>query len=137
MFTPNWRIKKAGCHIVNALRKTYTVDKMETRDAVMHVISREPFALAARRFPNQAGAIDGLYHELKRTRFTDPDDLKATYPSLDRMKYREKWWVIDIGGGHLRVMFFADFERGKIFIKHITTHAEYDKLIKYYREVKA
>jgi mRNA interferase HigB len=106
------------------------------RDVVMHVISREPFVLAAQRFPNQAGAIDGLYHELKRTRFTDPVDLKATYPSLDRMKYREKWWVIDIGGGHLRVMFFADFERGKIFIKHITTHAEYDKLIKYYREMK-
>ncbi|CDL32630.1 Putative cytoplasmic protein [Enterobacter hormaechei] len=52
------------------------------------------------------------------------------------MKYREKWWVIDVGGGHLRVMFFADFERGKFFIKHISTHAEYDKLTDYYRRTK-
>lgn len=44
------------------------------------------------------------------------------------MKYRVKWWVIDVGSGHLRVMFFADFERGKIFIKHISTYAEYGKL---------
>ncbi|ERT13192.1 type II toxin-antitoxin system HigB family toxin [Photorhabdus temperata] len=56
--------------------------------------------------------------------------------SLDRMKYREKWWVIDVGGNNLRVMFFADFERGKIFIKHISTHAEYDKLTDYYRRNK-
>ena len=35
--------------------------------------------------------------------------------------------VIDIGGNNLRMMFFADFERGKIFVKHITTHAEYDR----------
>lgn len=27
------------------------------------------------------------------------------FASLDRMKYREKWWVIDVGGGNLRVMF--------------------------------
>lgn len=55
--------------------------------------------------------------------------------SLDRMKYREKW-VIDVGGGHLRVIFFADFEQGKIFIKHISTHAEYDKLTDLYRRTK-
>ncbi len=52
------------------------------------------------------------------------------------MKYREKWWVIDVGGNSLRIMFYADFDRGKIFIKHIVTHAEYDKLVKKYRESK-
>ena len=65
-----------------------------------------------------------------------PDEMKKRFASLDRMKYREKWWVIDVGGGNLRVMFFADFERGKIFIKHITTHAEYDKLTDFYRRTK-
>lgn len=66
------------------------------------------------------------------------DDQTFTQPitSLDRMKYQEKWWVIDLDGGHLRVMFFADFERGKIFIKHISTHAEYDKLTDLYRRTK-
>lgn len=99
----------------------------------MHVISREPFDAAVRKYPNQATAIIDLYRELKRTRFSCPDELKQTFPSLDRMKYREKWWVLDVGGGNLRVMFFADFERGKIFIKHISSHAEYDKLTDFYR----
>ncbi|MFH4210200.1 type II toxin-antitoxin system HigB family toxin, partial [Acinetobacter baumannii] len=34
-----------------------------------------------------------------------PDELKRYFTSLDRMKYREKWWVIDIGGNNLRMMF--------------------------------
>lgn len=102
----------------------------------MHIISREPFDKATRQYPNHALALDDLYRHLKRTKFSNPEELKETFPSLDRMKYREKWWVIDIGGGNLRVMFFADFERGKIFIKHISTHAEYDKLTDFYRRNK-
>ncbi|MDE8754012.1 type II toxin-antitoxin system HigB family toxin [Pectobacterium polaris] len=102
----------------------------------MHVISRAPFDTATTQFPNQAAALDDLYRVIKREMYVTPDDMKKRFPSLDRMKYREKWWVIDIGGGHLRVMFFADFERGKIFIKHITSHAEYDRLTEYYRRNK-
>ena len=94
----------------------------------MHVVSRAPFDTATRQFPNQAAALDDVYRTLKRENYTSPDEMKKRFASLDRMKYREKWWVIDVGGGNLRVMFFADFERGKIFIKHITTHAEYDKV---------
>jgi len=30
-------------------------------------------------------------------------------------------------------MFFADFERARLFIKHISTHAEYDRLTDFYR----
>lgn len=62
-----------------------------------------------------------------------PDELKALFPSLDRMKYKEKWWVIDVGGNHLRILFFASFETQKVFIKHIVSHAEYDKLMQHYR----
>lgn len=101
----------------------------------MHVVSRVPFDEAIRKYPNAAASLDVLYRHLKKGDFPTPNDLKALYASLDRMKYREKWWVIDVSGNQLRVMFFADFERRKIFIKHICTHADYDKLVKMYREV--
>ncbi|MCP1438839.1 mRNA interferase HigB [Erwinia persicina] len=102
----------------------------------MHVISREPFREAAEKFPNDAAALDATWLVLKSGVFANPDVLKAQFPSLDRMKYRNKWWVIDVGGNNLRMLFFADFERGKMFIKHIVTHADYDKLVKKYRESK-
>nr|QFX77440.1 hypothetical protein [Klebsiella pneumoniae] len=39
--------------------------------------------------------------------------MKKRFASLDRMKYREKWWVIDVGGGNLRVMFLLILNVGK------------------------
>lgn len=102
----------------------------------MHVVSRAPFEEAARQYPNDATALDDTYRTLKRLIVDSPDELKKYFASLERMKYREKWWVINIGGNHLRMIFFADFERGKIFVKHIASHPEYDRLTKYYREHK-
>ncbi|WP_312216311.1 type II toxin-antitoxin system HigB family toxin [Pantoea vagans] len=92
-------------------------------------MSRVPFDEAARKHPNAAAALDLLYRHLRQGDFCGPDDLRGLYASLDRMKYRAKWWVIDVSDNPLRVIFFADFERSKIFIKHICTHAEYDKLV--------
>lgn len=102
----------------------------------MHVISKEPFGIAVERYPNSAVALNELYKALRRHNFISPENMKEHFPSLDRMKYREKWYVIDVSGNNLRVMFFADFERSKIYIKHISTHAEYDKLTNYYRSHK-
>ena len=66
----------------------------------MHVVSRAPFDTAARHFPNQSLALDDLYRVLKKEHYPSPDDMRKRFPSLDRMKYREKWWVIDVGGEH-------------------------------------
>lgn len=102
----------------------------------MHVISRRPFSDAARDFPNDALALDAIYKTLKSTSYASPNELRHDFPSLDRMKFRDKWWVINIGGNNLRLLFFADFESGRIFVKHIVPHAAYDKLVKCYRETK-
>jgi len=102
----------------------------------MHIITERVFAEAAALYPNDAQALDEVLKTLKRARFTSPDDMRKVFSSLDRMKYRDKWWVIDVGGKNLRIMFYANYVNGRIFVKHITTHAEYDKLVKYYREHK-
>jgi mRNA interferase HigB len=108
--------------------------KWKLKGQGVHVISKSPFTAAARKYPTANSALTLLYRQLCKDDFASPDELKCLYPSLDRMKYRDKWWVIDVLGNHIRVLFFADFERGKIFIKHICSHSEYDKLIKKYRE---
>jgi mRNA interferase HigB len=99
----------------------------------MHIISREPFNEAVRRYPNDADSLDAVYKVLRSSSFATPEKLKSLIPSLDRMKYKDKWWVIDVGGNNLRILFFASFETQKVFIKHIVTHADYEKLIKQYR----
>lgn len=98
----------------------------------MHVISRKPFADAAKKYPNHALALQSLYKTLKNNNFTDPLGMKNVFPSLDNFKYKDKWYVIDIGGNHLRLMAFIELRDNRIFVKHIVTHSEYDKLCKKY-----
>ena len=98
----------------------------------MHVISRKPFADAAKKYPNDALAIEALYKTLKNNNFTDPLSMKNVFPSLDNFKYKDRWYVIDIGGNSLRLLAFIEFRDNRIFVKHIVPHSEYDRLCKKY-----
>ena len=98
----------------------------------MHVISRKPFNEAAKKYPNDAMAIDAAYNSLRNGEFNTPSELRALFPSLDNFKYKDKWWVIDIGGNNLRLIAFIEFRDNRMYVKHIVSHAEYDKLCKKY-----
>ncbi|MBB1440939.1 type II toxin-antitoxin system HigB family toxin, partial [Shewanella sp. SG41-4] len=56
------------------------------------------------------------------------------FGSLDNFKYKDKWWIIDIGGNNLRMLAFIEFRHNRIYVKHIVTHKEYDLLCKKYRK---
>ena len=99
----------------------------------MHVISRRPFNDAAKTHPNQRQALDDLYRVLRKSKFNSPEDMRQAFPSLDNFKPKDKWWVIDVGGNNLRVIAFIQFINQRIYVKHIVTHAEYDKLNKRYQ----
>ncbi len=98
----------------------------------MHVISKRPFSDAAKRYPNHRQALEALFRIIRRSEFSSPDEMRRTVPSLDNFKYRDRWWVIDVGGNHLRLIAFIQFLNKRIYVKHIVTHAEYDKLCKRY-----
>lgn len=102
----------------------------------MHVIKREPFDTAKVLYPNCSDAIEATYKILKSAKVKTPDELKLLFPSLDNFKYKDKWYVIDIGGNTLRLIAFIEFTGGKCFIKHIVTHAEYDHITNVYRGKK-
>lgn len=88
---------------------------------------------ATEAFPNDADAIMAVYHVLKKGRFETPHELKQIFPSLDNFKFKNAMYVIDIGGNNLRLLAIIRFEYGKVFVKHIVSHVEYDKLCNKYR----
>ncbi len=98
----------------------------------MHIISRKPFEIAANKHAKNATAILQIYSLLKKAECKSPEELKSIFGTLDRFKYKEKWYVIDIAGNNLRMLAFIEFRVQKIFVKHIVTHADYDKLCKRY-----
>lgn len=84
-------------------------------------------------YPNHELALTELLNVLEKKIFTQHEEMKRYIPSLDNFKYRDKWWVIDVSGNSLRLISYIDFRLHKIFVKHIVSHAEYDKLTAYYR----
>jgi len=78
-----------------------------------------------------------MYKTLRNGFFPDPNTLRAVFPSLDNFKYKKKWWVLNIGGNNLRLIAFIDFRNNRMYVKHIVSHAEYDRLCaRYAKEAK-
>ncbi len=100
----------------------------------MHVISKKPFLDASGKYPRDRDAIMHTYNVLRKAEFNTPSIMKETFTSLDNFKYKDKWWVIDMGGNNLRLICVILFSCQKIYVKHIVPHAEYDKLCIKYRK---
>lgn len=100
----------------------------------MRVISKKPFNDAAKKYPNDRDALDRCHKVLKSNNFKSPADLREFYSSADNFKYKEKWWVIDIGGNNLRLLAFIEFHNNVMYIKHIVNHQDYDRLTAKYRK---
>jgi mRNA interferase HigB len=94
----------------------------------VHVISKGPFNQAAKKYPNQRRALEAVYRVLRKGNFDSPDQMKCVFPSLDNFKHREKWWVINVAGNHLRMIAYIQFVQNRLYVKHIVTHKEYDRL---------
>jgi len=94
----------------------------------MHIISKKRFEEAARNHPNRRVALMDMYLVIKKAKFSNPEEMRAVFPSLDNFKYKDKWWVIDVGGNHLRLIAFIQFSQNRMYVKYIVTHAQYDKL---------
>ena len=99
---------------------------------LMHVISKKPFEEAARKYPKYSTAIIQAYYVLKKVECKTPEELKAVFSSLDNFKYKDKWYVIDISGNNIRLMAFIEFRAGRMFVKHVVNHSDYDKLCEKY-----
>jgi mRNA interferase HigB len=99
----------------------------------VHVLAKPIFDEAKFNFPNDAEAIQDVYSVLKNNDFATPEDMRKIFPSLDNMKYKNRMYVIDIGGNNLRLLAIIEFQFKKIFVRHIVKHSDYDALIKRYQ----
>ena len=51
-------------------------------------------------------------------------DVRTVFPSADQVG---KFTVFDIGGNKFRLIAVIHFNRGKVFVRHVLTHQEYDR----------
>jgi mRNA interferase HigB len=89
----------------------------------MHVITHSRIVEAQTRFPGCATALDWWYRAMKRGRFENFAGLRAAFGSVDKVG---PLYVFDVGGNKLRLVAAVHFNTGRVFIRNVLTHAEYD-----------
>ena len=90
----------------------------------MHIITQKRINVAKAVFPESATALDHWYKTMRVGHFRDFSELRLGFGSVDKVG---KLWVFDIGGNKLRLIAAIHFNTGKVFIRHIVSHADYDK----------
>jgi mRNA interferase HigB len=62
---------------------------------------------------------------IRRTRFASPHEVKARFPTVDFLGGGVT--VFDIGGNKYRLVVTMRYKHQIVFIRHVLTHAEYDR----------
>lgn len=90
----------------------------------MHVISKKKLRAFWDVHPNARRPLEAWWRVADLAEWENFADLKATYRSADRVG---KFVVFNVGGNKFRLVAVIHFNRGKVFIRHVLTHAEYDE----------
>jgi mRNA interferase HigB len=93
------------------------------RDA-LHVITRRKLLEASTRHPELTGPLDLWYRLAKRAAWISLQDVRKDFPSADDAG---KFTIFNIKGNHFRLIVEVNYGTGRIFIRHVLTHAEYSK----------
>jgi mRNA interferase HigB len=90
----------------------------------MHIITRKRILEFSATHPDGGSALAAWYAVVSRTDFGNLVELRKVFPSADLVGNKV---IFNIGGNKYRLISAIHFNRGKLYIRDILTHAEYSK----------
>jgi mRNA interferase HigB len=90
----------------------------------MHVISRKALRLFWEEHPESKMTLARWFKIMRTTDFADFEAIRKTFPSADLVN---RWIVFNVGGNKYRLIASIHFNRKKTYVRHVLTHADYDK----------
>jgi len=90
----------------------------------MHVISRKKLREAAAKHSDLQGPLDAWFRIAKKALWQSMEDVRRTFSSADAVG---KWAVFNIKGNRYRLIVEINYTFRRIYIRHVLTHAEYDR----------
>lgn len=89
------------------------------------MITRRRLLDFARLHPRAAQPLDDWYRVMKHSEFANPAELKAAFGSADLLGRNVA--VFNIGGNKYRISASVRYAAGRIYVRHVMTHDEYDR----------
>lgn len=90
----------------------------------MHIISRKRLLEAARKHAELQGPLDAWYRLAKKAQWKNLMDVRKVFPSADAV---DRYTVFNIKGNDFRLITEINYRTGRVFLRHVLTHAEYSK----------
>ena len=90
----------------------------------MRVISRKALREFADAHSDAETPLDDWYRTVKRLRWISLVDVRKTYPHADSIG---EFTVFNISGNKYRLATYINYRTGKVYIRHVMTHAEYSR----------
>ncbi|MGA7238615.1 MAG: type II toxin-antitoxin system HigB family toxin [Bryobacteraceae bacterium] len=94
----------------------------------MHTISRKKLLEADREHRGVGVPLDAWYRAAKSANWRNLEDIRRTYSHADGVPVGERvFTVFNISGNSYRLITEIFYEDQTILLRHVLTHAEYDK----------
>lgn len=90
----------------------------------MHVISRKKLKEAVARRGDLEVPLDAWFRIAKKAEWQNLADVRTTFSTADAVG---KWTVFNIKGNRYRLITEINYAFGRVYIRHVLTHAEYDR----------
>ena len=99
----------------------------------MHIVSLKMLRDFWKKHPEAEQPLRNWHTIAEHSGFTDFTELKQSFRSAD---YVPPSTVFDVGGNNFRVVVIVLDRDGKMFVRWVMTHREYDNWCKLYRKGK-
>jgi len=90
----------------------------------LHVISRKKLREAVAEHADLADTLDTWFRIARKAEWRSLADLRQAFPSADTV---DRFTVFDIKSNHYRLIVEINYLTGRLYIRHVLTHAEYDR----------
>ena len=89
----------------------------------MHIITRKRLNEFADRHPETSSALQHWYREMKSRNFSSFAEVRRVFPAADQVG---KLTVFNIGGNKARLVAAIHYNRRRVYLRAVLTHAEYE-----------
>ena len=90
----------------------------------MHIISKKTLLIFWQKHPTAKRPLKQWFSRVRRAKWRNLTQLKQDYPSADAVS---RLMVFNIGGGNYRLVARVEYDLQRVYVRHVLTHAEYDK----------
>jgi len=90
----------------------------------MRVISKRPLREFWKLHPESRPMLEDWFRKVSQTKASSFPTLRQTFGSAD---YVDGFTIFDVGGNRYRIVAVIHYDKQRLYVRQVMTHAEYDR----------